>query len=134
MKYQTILFSFLLLLCLSTSCQKANKIHLISAHTWVVTDVSNLSNFAQVGDELIFHDNRLFFKISNGVETDGYWNFSVSGSGLGPVASDNVTGIYVGSSFNSYDFSILKLTNQELEIKDITNNLSDATIYLKPKE
>jgi hypothetical protein len=134
MKYQTILFSFLLLLCLSTSCQKAGQIHLISAHTWVVTAVSDVSNFAQVGDELTFHDNRLFFKNSSGTETDGQWNFLVSGSGFGPVRSDNVEGLYVSAGFGSYDFSITKLTNKELVISYISTNFIDFTVYLEPKE
>ena len=130
MKHLLIPFSCLLLL-LNISCEKAGQIHLISAHTWVVTEISSVSNFAKVGDEITFHDNRLFFNISNGVETDGRWDFPVSG--VGPIPSYDVDNLFVTTSFGSYDFSILKLNSTELEIQQFSN-FGNFTVSLKAKE
>lgn len=133
MKYQLIRFSFLLLLCLNISCEKAGKIHLISAHTWVVTEVPSLYAFVKVGDELTFHDNRLFFKISDGVETDGRWDLLNPGGGFGGTSSSNLESLFVSTSFHAYDFSISKLSNTELEIKDFFNP-GNVTVRLEAKE
>lgn len=121
MKYQLIRFSCLLFFCLNISCEKAGQIHLISAHTWVVTEVSNVSNFAKVGDEITFHDNRLFFNISNGVETDGNWDFPASGAAVGPIQSYDVNVLWVTAGFGSYEFSVVKLNNSELELQDVSS-------------
>lgn len=134
MKYQILLFSCLLLLFINTSCEKAGQIHLISANTWVVTDISNISNFAKVGDELTFHDNRLFFNNSNGTETDGRWDFSLEGRGAGPTTTYSVNGLFVTAGFGSYDFSIIKLTATELEISDISTTFGSFTVRLKAKD
>ncbi|CAA6827935.1 MAG: Unknown protein [uncultured Aureispira sp.] len=133
MKPLILLVSCLFLLCLNTSCEKAGQIHLISAHTWVVTDVSNPSNFTRVGDELSFLDNRLFFNNSNGFETDGEWDFIVSGTRAGLFTSYNINEIAVTSGFSSYSFSIVNLTAKELEIRDISG-LGALNIRLKAKE
>jgi len=122
---------FLLLICLGTGCEKAEKIHLISAHTWVVTSVSTISNFAKVGDEFIFHDNRLFFNTSNGIETDGRWFFL--GQQAGGFAPFEVTGISVSSGFGSYDFTINSLTNKNLDLSD-ASSFGTYTIQLEAKE
>lgn len=132
MKHLLIPFSCLLLL-LNISCEKAGQIHLISAHTWVVTEISSVSNFAKVGDEITFHDNRLFFNISNGVETDGRWDFTVEGGGFGPTPSYNVDYLFVATNLAAYDFSIIKLNNKELEIKDISN-WGSFTVRLEAKQ
>lgn len=121
----------LLLICLGTGCEKAAKIHQISAHTWVVTSVSNTSNFATVGDELVFHDNRLFFNTSNGVETDGKWYFL--GYQDGGFAPFNVTGVSIFSGFGSYDFDIDNLTNKVLELSD-NSSWGSFNIKLEAKE
>ena len=133
MKHLIVLFSSLLLLSLSSSCEKAGQIHLISAHTWVVKDVSSVSNFAKVGDELTFMDNRLFFNISNGIETDGRWDFTVQGGGLGPTPSYNVENLFVSAGFGSYDFTVTKLTNTELELQDVSG-FGSFVVRLEPKE
>jgi hypothetical protein len=134
MKHQLVLFSCLLLLCLNTSCEKAGQIHLISAHTWVVTQTSTFG-FVQVGDELTFLDNRLFFINSNGIETDGNWNFLVDvSSGVGPITSSTVNGLYISSNLGSYDFDIVKLTNKELEINSFGFNSVAFKVQLEPKE
>lgn len=124
------IFSCLLLL-LSTSCEKAGQIHLISAQTWVVTDASNSSNFARVGDELTFLDNRLFFNNSNGAQTDGRWDFPTSGSG--PTPSSNVKNLFIAIGSGSYDFSVIKLTAKELELSNAFS-FGTFTIRLKAKE
>jgi hypothetical protein len=134
MKHLIVLFSCLLLLSLSSSCEKAGQIHLISAQTWVVTDISGLSAFANVGDELTFMDNRLFFKISNDIETDGRWDFIVQEGALNPTASYAVESLFVATGFGSYDFSVIKLTSKELELEEISNFGSSFTIRLEAKE
>jgi hypothetical protein len=121
----------LLLICLGTGCQKAGQIHLISAHTWVVTSVSRTSNIATVGDELVFHDNRLFFNTSNGVETDGQWAFL--GQQAGGFAPFNVTGVSIYSDLGSYDFAIDVLTNKALELSD-NSSWGSFSIKLVAKE
>lgn len=121
----------LLLICLGTGCEKAGKIHLISAHIWVVTSVSSSSNIASVGDELVFHDNRLFFNTSNGVETDGKWAFlGQQESGFAPF---NVTGVSIFSDLGSYDFAIDILTNKVLELSD-NSSFGSSSIKLVAKE
>ncbi|MFT5645579.1 MAG: hypothetical protein ACI976_000252 [Aureispira sp.] len=121
----------LLLICLGTGCEKAGQIHLISAQTWVVTSVSSASNIATVGDELVFHDNRLFFNTSNGVETDGKWDFlGQKESGFAPF---NVTGVSIFSDLGSYDFTIDTLTNKVLELSD-NSSWGSFTIKLVAKE
>jgi hypothetical protein len=134
MKHQFLFVACLLLFCLNTSCEKAGQIHLISANTWVVTEVSNISNFAQVGDELTFFDNRLFFKNSNGVETDGRWNFPISSTSSGPVRTYDVDELFVSSGFGSYDFSVITLNAKELEISDISPSFGSFTVKLEAKE
>jgi hypothetical protein len=128
MKHQFLLLSCFLLICLNTSCKKASQVHLMSANTWVVTEVSSLSNFAKVGDELTFLDNRLFFKFSNGLETDGKWDFSVPGRGRAnglSLSSD------VNLGFGFYYFAVNELTDKKLDITDVA---SSFTIHLKAKE
>jgi hypothetical protein len=125
--------SCLLIFFLNTSCEKAGQIHLISAQTWVVKDLSSISSFPRVGDELTFLDNRLFFNNSNGVETDGKWDFQVSGGGFGPTPSYQVESLYIATDLGSYDFSVIKLTNTELEIKNISSSNS-FTVRLEAKE
>lgn len=134
MKNKTVLFSYLLLISLSTSCNKAKQIQIISAQTWVVTEISNTSDFARVGDEFTFHDNRLFFKYSNGAETDGQWRFSERDA----ISSPNVEVIYLYSDFGDYDFDIINWTEEELELNEPNINgfypPQDLTVHLKPKE
>ncbi len=107
-------FFFTLLITLSTSCQKVKLAHLLSSQTWVVMEVSNTSSFAKVGDEFIFYDNRLLFKYSDGIETDGRWSFGYKG-GIGDYDADAVN---IVSDFGNYDFSIRSLTEEELVIYD----------------
>ncbi|WMX15828.1 hypothetical protein [Aureispira sp. CCB-E] len=132
MKQPILFVASIFLLLLNTSCEKAAKIHLISAQTWVVTEISSgFSNFANVGDELTFHDNRLFFSYSNGAESDGRWEFE--GSQTSPFAPATVEGLSITAGFGAYSFSILTLDNNELKIQDITN--FGSPIYsMKAKE
>lgn len=134
MKYQILLFSCFLLLFLNTSCEKAEKIHLISAHTWVVTSVPNGSNFAGVGDELTFYDNRLFFNNSNGLEIDGRWDFEVTEVGFGAGTTSRVEGLFVNVGFGTYDFTITTLTDKELVLSNNSSNFGSFVINLKAKE
>lgn len=134
MKHQFSLVVCLLLFCLNTSCEKAGQIHLISANTWVVTEVSNISNFAKVGDELTFLDNRLFFKNSNGFETDGRWDFPLESTSSGPVVTYDVGELFVSSGFGSYEFSVTTLNAQELELSDISPSFGSFTVKLEAKE
>jgi len=134
MKHSILVFACLFALCLSSSCEKAQQIHLISAHTWVVTELSTVSNFAQIGDELTFLDNRLFFNHSNGIETDGQWNFLIKNAGGGPIVSYDMKALSITSNFSYYEFSIVNLTTEVLEISTTTSNFGALTVRLEAKE
>jgi hypothetical protein len=131
MKQHTLLFSFILLVYLTTACNKAKQIHILSGQTWVVTEVSDRLPFAEVGDELTFHDNRLFFKSSNGFKTDGRWHFGERDA----IRSPNVEMLTLTSDLGDYDFDIVSWTEEELELNEpYVNNYRDLTLRLKPKE
>lgn len=133
MKPFVLLLSSIFLFLVPTSCQKAGQIHLIAAHTWVVTDATGISSFAQIGDEVQFLDNRLYFKNSNGFETDGSWDFL--GRDATPFVSSSVTGLFVNTGFNYHEFNILKLNANELELRETGPSLGGTYIVtLKPKE
>ena len=134
MKHLIILLSSLLLLCLNTSCEKAGQIHLISAQTWVVSSISSPSNFAQVGDELTFLDNRLFFKNSNGIESDGRWDFPIEGSSSGPITTYNLGNLLVSFDLGSFDFTVNTLTATELELEANSFSSGLFTVQLTAKE
>jgi len=138
MKYKILLFfSCLLTICLNTSCNKAKLTHSISAHTWVVTEVSHPFYFAKIGDEFTFYDNRLLFKNSNGFESDGRWDLTERGT----VSSPNVDALFIYSDFGEHDFSIVNWTEDELELYEPyvqnPNTLSvirGLTLRLEPKK
>lgn len=133
MKQRFLFLASFCLLLIQTSCQKAGQIHLISAHTWVVTDITGFSTFVQLGDEVNFLDNRLYFKNSNGFETDGSWDFL--GRDATPFVSSSVTGLFVNTGFNYHEFNILKLNANELELTESNTSLGGTyTVNLKPKE
>lgn len=131
MKQHTFLFFFILLVYLTTACNKAKHIHIISGQTWVVAEVSNRLPFVEVGDELTFLDNRLFFKYSNGLKTDGRWYFGERDA----IRSQNVEVLTIISDFGDHDFDIVSWTEEELELNEpYVNNYRDLTLRLKPKE
>lgn len=119
MKQSLLLFTFLIFFLLTISCEKAGQIHLISAHTWVVT---NNSPVGSVGDEYRFHDNRLFFKTSGGSTSDGKWNYQ-----------SDLFHLYIETDFGgNTQYEIKKLTATELELVD-NNGFLSQTFYLIPK-
>lgn len=131
MKQNTLLLSFILLVYLTTACHKAKKIHLLSEQTWVVTEVSDRLYFAKIGDELTFHDNRLFFKYSNGARIDGRWYFGERGA----ISSPNVEVITIVSDIGTYDFDIINWSEEELELNEpYVDNYTNLTLRLSPKE
>lgn len=130
MKQNALLFSFIFLVSLITSCGKAKQVHIISGQTWIVTEASDRLHFAEVGDELTFHDNRLFFKYSNGITSDGRWYFGERGT----ISSPNVEVITIVSDFGNYDFDIMNWSEDELELNEpYVDNYRDLTLRLSPK-
>ena len=119
MKKTLLFFTLLALFTSVTSCEKAEKILLISNQKWIVTDNSLGGNS---GDEYSFLDNRLFFLTTSGSVMDGKWDFAYSG---------DINTIYIETS--SYtNYHIQKLTADELELKPIIGS-STALITLAPK-
>ena len=104
MKKGLLLLTCMAVFALTISCQKAGKVLLISAHTWVVTADSPAG---VPGDEYTFHDNRLFFH-SGSVKADGDWDF--------PDISD-LTYIDVNTEFSSIQYNIITLTGNELVLE-----------------
>jgi hypothetical protein len=118
---KTILFCTVLALVTTiTSCEKAEKILLLSNHKWVVTNNSQGGN---PGNEYSFLDNRLFFlTTTSGSEIDGKWDFAYSG---------DINTLYIETSLYT-NYYIQKLTADELELKPIIGS-STALVTLAPK-
>lgn len=73
--FSSFSFYFLMLAAMSLlSCEKAERVSLLSDRTWVVVD----DNFPVdvMGDTYRFLDNRLFFRVqaTSALESDGSWD------------------------------------------------------------
>ncbi|MCH2023426.1 MAG: hypothetical protein MK207_13200 [Saprospiraceae bacterium] len=117
------IFLFCTYLCFMicvNSCEKAEKILLISNHKWVVTNDSKGGN---PGEVYSFLDNRLFFfTTSSGSTIDGKWDFN---------NSDNINTIYIETTATT-KYTIHKLTSDELELKP-KSGMSTLMISLAPQ-
>lgn len=121
MKQPLLLFTCFAFFILTVACEKAEKIHLLSAHTWVVAPNSPTG---LAGDEYRFHDNRLFFKTSGGFSSDGKWDFG-----------DDLYQIIIDSDLGSTEYRINKLTAAELEFTSISVGIgTNSTFVLAPKK
>jgi len=135
-KTKTILGAvvFLLIIGSFSSCKKGAKVLLISAHPWVVT------SGAGVGDEYIFHDNRLFFQTSGSTKIDGNWEFETaegytqSPSPSNPIPNQDVVKIRITTDVTTAEYNIIKITETELELEQYTSwGGSIGTVVFAPK-
>jgi hypothetical protein len=122
-KTKTILAGlvFLLIIGSFSSCKKAAKVLLISAHPWVVT-----SGFgALIGDEYTFHDNRLLFITSGSTKIDAKWAFETDGytttpSPSNPIPDEDVVRITIITDVITTEYIIVMITETELELQQNT--------------
>ena len=85
MKKSCLLIVTSLLFFLLSSCENSAEIAALSAYTWVITaDSPN----GTIGNEYVFHDNRLFFATINNTVIDGQWEFDPNNSRYISIRTD----------------------------------------------
>ena len=112
MKKGLLLLTCLTFFILTTACEKANQVALMSAKTWVVTDGSAGGT---AGDEYRFFDNRIFMiNGANGRYAEGDWEIQ--------QYNGTFSRIYINANSNSItgiagDYEVETITGTELKLQ-----------------
>lgn len=115
MKKGLLLLTCLTFFILTTACEKANQVALISAQTWVVTDGSWGGT---AGDEYRFFDNRIF-KINgaNSRYAEGDWDIEQYNGTFKQIYINANSNSISGISNISGSYTIETITNSELKLQ-----------------